>query len=94
MIRVEDAKHLAEEEIKKLDPEKSLILERFSEFEEGWFFYFTSRKYLETQDILDRPIGLGPIIIGKETGVIFQAGSAFGEEYWIEKFKEYITKKD
>lgn len=93
MISIEQAKHLAEEEISKIDPDKSLIFESFSEFNEGWFFYFTSKKYLETHNVLDRIVGLGPIIIGKETGAIFQAGSAFDEDYWIEKFKEYIQKK-
>ena len=93
MISIEQAKHLSEEEIRKINPDKTLILESFSEFNEGWFFYFTSKKYLETHNVLDRIVGLGPIIIGKETGAVFHAGSAFEEEYWIDKFRQFIQKK-
>jgi hypothetical protein len=92
MITVHQAQILAIDEIRKIDSKGELIFEYLSEFEEGWFFYFNSKKFLETRNILDSVLGLGPVMVSKEKGIVFHAGSALSEEHWIKKFKEYIQK--
>ena len=52
-----------EESLKKTEPDDELVLAEFVEFDEGWVFYFTSRKYLETRDLQYRLIGAGPVIV-------------------------------
>ncbi len=73
-------------------PEDSLVIEHSSEFENGWFFYFNSRLFLETRQVAYRSLGLGPVLIGKKSGEVFQAGSGGNEDYWIAKFNEEYRK--
>ena len=82
-----------EEALKRTEPDDGLVLAKFVEFDEGWVFYFTSRKYLETRDLQYRPIGAGPVIVGRENGDAYQSGSGYTEEEWINQFREYIRTK-
>src|SRR5262245_60833190 len=34
----------------------------------GWVFFYTSKRYLETGNTLDRPIGGGPVLVEKADG--------------------------
>jgi hypothetical protein len=82
-----------EESLRKIEPDDGLVLGKSVEFDEGWLFYFTSRKYLETRDILYRPIGAGPVIVGRENGEVYQGGSGYTEEEWINQFRDHIRSK-
>ena len=82
-----------EESLKKAEPDDGLVLAEFVEFAEGWVFYFTSRKYLETRDLQYRLIGAGPVIVGRENGDVYQGGSGYTEEEWINQFREYVRTK-
>ncbi len=100
MITFEQARQLAIDHIKSYQdhrkkefPTDSLEIEHSVEFDGGWLFFFNSRLFLETRNIIYRSMGLGPVIIGKENGEIYQAGSGGNEEYWINKFKEYLQSK-
>ena len=76
--------------LQKIEPDNNLILGNVVEFDEGWMFHFVSKKYLETKDIQHRLIGSGPVIVGKENGDVYQGGSGYTEDEWIEQFKELI----
>lgn len=100
MIDFEQAKQLAIEHIKSYQeyrkkefPTDNLEIEHFVEFDKGWLFFFNSRLFLETRNVVYRSMGLGPVIVGKENGEIYQAGSSGNEEYWINKFNEYLQGK-
>ena len=80
MITYEEAKQLALAHIKSYDkiikreyPDDNFVLEHSSEFDNGWIFYFNSKLYLETQNIIYRSLGLGPVIVGKK-GDVYQTG--------------------
>jgi immunity protein 35 of polymorphic toxin system len=97
MTTLEEAKQLAHEHIKPYQdsireefPNDTLELEHTTEFDEGWLFFFSSKLFLETRNIIYRSMGLGPVIVGKENGEIYQAGSGGNEELWIEEFKEFL----
>ena len=77
MITYEQARQLAivhlksyDEIIKKAHPNDNFVIEHSCEFDNGWIFYFNSKLYLETKNVNYRPLGLGPVIIGKEGGCI------------------------
>jgi hypothetical protein len=82
-----------EEALRKTEPDDGLVLGKPVEFDEGWLFYFTSRKYLETRDILYRPIGAGPVIVGRENGDVYQGGSGYTEEEGINQFRDYLRSR-
>ena len=82
-----------DESLRKIERDDELVLGKSVEFEEGWLFYFTSKKYLETRDLRYRPIGLGPVIVGKKRGDVYQGGSGYTEEEWIDRFKDHIRSK-
>jgi hypothetical protein len=97
MITYEQARQLAiaqikshEELIRKEHPDDSLVLEHSSEFDNGWLFFFNSKLFLETHNVVYRFMGLGPVIIGKKRGEVYQSGSGGNEGYWIDKFNEHV----
>jgi len=45
-----------------------VIEDSVEEYEFGWVFHATSRRYLETKDRDDAPVGLGPLVVDRTTG--------------------------
>ena len=82
-----------EESLRNIEPGDEFILGKSVEFDEGWLFYFTSKKSLETRDLQYRPIGSGPVIVGKKQGDVYQGGSGYTEEEWIHQFKDHVQSK-
>jgi hypothetical protein len=80
--------------LKEIEPDDCLVLAESVGFDEGWIFYFVSSKFLETRDNRYRLIGRGPVIVGKESGTVYQGGSGYTEEQWINQFMDYIQSKD
>jgi hypothetical protein len=99
MITYEQAKQLArahiksyDEIIKKAHPNVNFVIVHSNEFDNGWIFYFSSKLYLETRNMIYRFLGLGPVSVGKE-GDVFQTGSGGNEESWIALFNEQVTNQ-
>lgn len=97
MITFEQAKQLALEHvkpsaeyIKKTLPDDDIVIEHSIEFPDCWFFYINSKIYLETNNIFHRLIGNGPVIVGKENGEVYQAGSGGTVEIWLSEFREFV----
>ncbi len=42
----------------------------------GWVFFYNSRRYIETGDMVHALIGQGPVIVVATTGEIIELGSA------------------
>ena len=100
MINYDDALYIALDHIKpddnylfEQDPEDGLVLAKSVEFDAGWLFYFVSRKFMKTRDNRHRLIGSGPVIVGKNNGELYQGGSWYTEEDWINQFKDFIQPK-
>jgi hypothetical protein len=99
MIDLDKAKERAYAEIKedqgllqKEDPADNLVIEKVVEFDSGWLFFFNSKRYLETRNILFRPLGLGPVIVGKNDGRTYRTRSIGNEHSWIKEFREFLSK--
>ena len=54
----------------------------------AWVVYYTSTLELETGDWLYTPIGGGPYIVSKQTGRVFNYGSAYSTERALELHEE------
>lgn len=76
--------YLAEYDI----PVEITVIDRFSE---GWLFCFQSREFLETGDFSAQLIGNCPFIIDKDSGKIYELGTAYPIDVYIQ---EYENKKD
>jgi hypothetical protein len=97
MIDFEHAQELARKAAEKIQrdlEDHRLVIVESVEFDEGWLFFFTTEKCLETKDLRYAPIGLGPIIIGKENGDAYQAGTGISNEMRVKQFKKYLETKD
>ncbi|HLO17457.1 MAG TPA: YrhB domain-containing protein [Anaerolineales bacterium] len=100
MITVEQAKKIALVQMEPLGdywrknvPGDELVLAATFEFNEGWLFYFTSQKFLQSKNNADRPIGVGPVIVSKENGQFMLMGSGNTQEEYMSEFREYLQKK-
>ncbi len=95
MITKDQAAKLVENEVCKTaeclpeDDEIVLIPEATIEKSWGWVFFYTSKKWLETQDISYALVGNAPFIVERSSGKLIQIGTAHGIEYYIENYERY-----
>ncbi len=66
-------------------PVELTLIGRFSE---GWFFCFQSREYLETGDFSTQLIGNSPFIIDKDNGEIYELGTAYPIEMYLQEYED------
>ncbi|NVN01968.1 MULTISPECIES: YrhB domain-containing protein [Asaia] len=68
-----------------------LAISRSGSFSDGWYFFYQSKKYLESGDLSDLLLGMGPIIVDKFTEKFYALGSSnIGTNY----IEEYIRQKN
>ncbi|RPF22444.1 YrhB domain-containing protein [Myceligenerans xiligouense] len=53
-----------------------ILVDRVEEHSRAWIAYYTTRRYLQTGDFTDLPIGASPIVVDKGTGEVHVYGSA------------------
>ena len=53
----------------------------------GWVFFFTSKKWHETQEFKYALAGNAPFIVEKSSGRILSTGTAHPVEFYIENFE-------
>jgi hypothetical protein len=101
MISLEQATKIANLHIeesrmdfKNNHPDDDLVLVEVIEFTNGWLFFFSSIKYQETKNVLDRLIGLGPVIVDNTNGIVFQAGSYGTVSEWIDEFNGFLRNRE
>lgn len=66
-----------------------MVLNRTIEFEYGWVFFYQTKEYMGTGDIMEMLGGNAPIIINKYDGSLSVTGTA----HPIEKYLSDYTKK-
>ena len=60
-----------------------IILDEYTTVEDFWWvFHCQSKKYLLSQNVLDRWI-MGPVLIHKLSGEILECGTAYDYQYYI-----------
>ena len=54
----------------------------------GWIFFYQTRDYLKTGDMLDTLVGNAPYIVNKYTGEIIETGTAYPVEDYIADYEK------
>jgi hypothetical protein len=74
VITFEEAKQIA---LNHIHPDCALVEDEISEKPYGWYFFYQSRAYLQSGNILDRLIGGGGFIVDRDDGYVFEFGSGY-----------------
>lgn len=64
-ITLDQARAIAEERIKAGSQDNSMSITKVEEKKDGWIFYYTTQKYLETIDSMDVAPGNNPLMVYK-----------------------------
>lgn len=54
----------------------------------GWIFFYNSKAYVETGDIMTALVGHGPVILLADTGEIVECGSLLPGEEQVLRFEQ------
>ncbi|MES1225024.1 MAG: YrhB domain-containing protein [Bacteroidota bacterium] len=92
MIGKKKAIEIAEQYVKNESKSHNLVIlhEHTMEFELGWVFFYQTKEYVETRDILQMINDNAPLIINKKDGTIHITGTAYPIEKYI---RDYIKAK-
>lgn len=69
------------------DDEIVIVDESTIEKDWGWVFFYTSRKWQETQELRYAIAGNAPLIVEKKSGKLFPTGTAFPVEQYIANYE-------
>ena len=67
--------------------DNELIISNALEKPWGWVFFYNSKRFLETRDDRHAIAGNGPFLIERETGRLFETGTARPLEYYIANYE-------
>jgi hypothetical protein len=93
MITEEQARELVSKQVccrqDWLPPDDEIIIIDEATIEKpwGWVFFFSSKKWMETNDTKYAIAGNAPIIVEKATGKLITTGTARETEYYIENYE-------
>ena len=94
MLTREQAKELVYARINAEDPyalnkvELAIIDDETIEKEYGWVFFYQTKEYLKTGDLLDVLVGNAPYIVNKYTGELIETGTANPIEEYIAEYEK------
>ena len=89
----EEAKELVYARINAHDPyadqavELAIIDDETIEKEYGWVFFYQTKEYLKTGNIIDALVGNAPYIVNKYTGELIETGTADPIEKYIAEYE-------
>jgi hypothetical protein len=93
MLKKQDARAVALGKVsaltEALSPDDEIVIldDATIEREWGWVFFYTSKRWQETKDIRYALAGNAPIIINKSTGKLFETGTAYPVEHYIQAYE-------
>lgn len=88
------AEQYLREEEKKTNYNLVLLLNNIIEFDYGWVFFYQSKEFVETGDILEMLGGNAPIIINNLNGGISETGTSKPIEEYIEEYRAALKKSN
>lgn len=94
MITIETARALMTEKLVKymLESPDSVKLEILDsetlEFSWGWVFFYNSTAYIQSGNDVDKIAGNAPVIVERESGRLFETGTAYAIESYIESYEK------
>jgi hypothetical protein len=69
------------------DDELIFIDEHTIERAWGWMFFYTSRKWHETGDVMHAVAGNAPILVERESGRLITTGTARSPEHYLQNYE-------
>jgi hypothetical protein len=91
ILKVDEARKLAQEQIDSITAStgvECVLLERSTETEKGWVFFYNSKEFIETGHISFALAGNGPLLVAPD-GTVRHLGSA---RPWQEEFLNVCPK--
>ena len=71
------------------EEDEYIVIEKETiEKEWGWVFFYTSKKWYETNNIEFAVVGNAPFIVLRDTGEVLETGTAYDAEHYIERYEE------
>ena len=86
-MTIKEAQYLVEVKVMAEKMDCALIPESTTEYNTCFTFYYQSKSYLKSKSIGDMLVGHGPILVDKRTGKVFETGSAYPEEQYVNAFE-------
>jgi len=72
----------------RIDNDERVILDEYTIAKEyGWYFFFNSKRFMDTGDDRYRLAGNAPFLVTKKGGKIIQFGTAYSIDYYIEQYE-------
>ena len=65
----------------------SLMEESTQEFATCYAFYYQNNEYIKSRDFRNMNVGAGPVLVCKQTGAVFETGSAYSTEHYVKAFE-------
>ena len=65
----------------------SIVPDATREFEKCFAVFYQAKKYIENGDFASMLVGHGPVLVDKESGDVFETGSAYPVERYVEAFE-------
>ncbi len=56
----------------------------------GWIFFYNSRRYVESGELVYALVGQGPVVVVADTGEIVELGSAYPSEVAITQLEDIL----
>ena len=100
MITKKQAKALVEKMINAQDSTgtkttKLVILDNETiEKKWGWVFFYNTENYLKTGDFYEALAGNAPCIVNRYTGELFETGTAYDIEEYINEYESKLAYSD
>ncbi|WP_144394383.1 YrhB domain-containing protein [Pleionea sediminis] len=84
----EDANKIVEEELGLHEQSCSVMPEITEEYGKCFAVYYQGNEYIKTKDDLQMLVGHGPVLVEKDTGKVFETGSANSTEHYVHIFEQ------
>jgi hypothetical protein len=88
MLTVAEAQRIAEEALSQ--PDYRILVEDTMERPYGWVFFYPSKDFLESGNVLDMLLGNAPLLVLRETGEVRTLGTAHPVEVFLERVDEEL----
>ena len=56
----------------------------------GWIFFYNSRRYVESGELVYALVGQGPVVVVAETGEVIELGSAYAADVAIKQLEDRL----
>jgi ribosomal protein L7/L12 len=86
-MNIDEARRRVEKEVLSSKSDCALVEANTLEYPHCFVFIYQSKKYIETGDFHSMLVGHGPVLVARSDGSVFETGSAFPVEHYVETLK-------